>query len=211
MQDDVHMVGRPFRGLTILTRNSCIHSVSDVGSSINKRAQCISFEYYGKYFLIFNIYLPCAGAVDYDVDVQIIHTFMMDIVQNMAVSNTQILITGDFNVDMESVNNACSINRVKAFIQDCNLIFYLNHFVGDLIYTFRCASRNVYTSIDYIFVPISGICNEFGLKLLMIISILETIYLWFVVRTVILLIMFEIMMWHTHSKLTITVFKCGLI
>ena len=55
MQDDVHMMGRPFGGLTILTRNSCIHSVLDVGCS--NRAQRISFEYYGRYFLIFNIYI----------------------------------------------------------------------------------------------------------------------------------------------------------
>ena len=135
MQDDVHMVGRPFGGLKILTKYSCIHSISDVCCSINNRAQCNSFEYYGRCFLIFNIYMPCAGAVDYDADVQIIHSFIINIVQKMAVSNTQILIAGDFNVDMESVNNACSINSVKALVQDCNLISYLNHYVSDLQYT----------------------------------------------------------------------------
>ena len=70
------------------------------------------------------MYMPCTSAVDYDADVQIIHAFMIDIVQNMAVSNTQILIAGDFKVDMESVNNACSINSVKTFIKDCNLTSY---------------------------------------------------------------------------------------
>ena len=70
--------------------------------------------------------------MDYDADVQIIHAFKMNIVQNMTVSNTQILIAGDFNVDMESVNSACCINSVTAFIQDCNFISCLNHYVSDL-------------------------------------------------------------------------------
>ena len=42
---------------------------------------------------------------------------MMGIVQNMSVSNIQILIADDFNVDMESVNNACSIDSVKALFK----------------------------------------------------------------------------------------------
>ncbi len=159
MQEGVHMVGRPFGGLTILTRTSCVHSVVDVGCSFNNRAQCISFEYSGRNYVLFNMYLPCAGAVDYDADVQIIHAFMMDIVHNIVASGTQVLIAGDFNVDMKIENNVNSVNSVKAFIQDCNLISCLSHYGGDLWYTFRCAARNVYTSIDNIFVPASAVCS----------------------------------------------------
>jgi exonuclease III len=59
---DLHASGRPYGGIAILARHGKIFNVLDLGTSINLRAQCVSFECSKLPFLLFNVYFPCVGS-----------------------------------------------------------------------------------------------------------------------------------------------------
>ena len=110
---DMHLVDRPYGGLAVLLNSSVIHSNLDIGCSINHRVQGAFFEYFNKKFILFNMYLPCLGAKDYDSDVNIVNTFMLNAMHNVMSPDTEVIIAGYFNADLDYVNHLNSLNALK--------------------------------------------------------------------------------------------------
>ena len=149
--DDVHTVGQSYGGLAILKKSSLV--VSDLGCSVNKRVQCVSLECNDMIFVIFNVYLPCIGAEDYELDVELVCSFMVNIVKNVMTPSAAVILAGDFNVDLTIIDNVSNLNCLKRFISDCRLQSCMPFYQGNLHYTYRWEARNAYSMIDNILVP----------------------------------------------------------
>jgi exonuclease III len=156
---DLHASGRPYGGIAILARHGKISNVLDLGTSINLRAQCISFECSKLPFLLFNVYFPCVGSVNYAAEVEIICAYMSNIVHNIAAQGTTVLLAGDFNVDLSTVSNIDSLACLDSFITDWNLSSCFRFYTGGVKHTFRCETRGVYSMLDNILVQLSDRCN----------------------------------------------------
>ena len=166
---DLHTSGRPYGGIAILARHGKINNVLDLGTSINLRVQCISFECNKMPFLLFNVYFPCVGSVNYAVDVEIICAYMSDIVHNIAALGTTVLLAGDFNVDLSTVNNVASLKCLECFIDELNLSSCFQFYTGAVKHTFRCDKRGVYSMLDNILVQMSD-CNNIDISLVKIVD-----------------------------------------
>ena len=145
---DVHLVGRPYGGLAVLLNSSVIHSTLDISCSINNRVQGVFFEYFNKKFILFNVYLPCLGAKDYDSDVNIVNAFMLNAVHNVMFPDTEVIIAGDFNADLDSVNHLNSLNALKQFTRECGLKSCFNYYSGGYLNTYRCNARSACSTIE---------------------------------------------------------------
>ena len=152
---DVHLVDRPYGGLAVLLNSSVIHSILDIGCSINNRVQGVFFEYFIKKFILFGVYLLCLGAKDYDSDVNIVNAFMLNAVHNVMSPDTEVIIAGDFNADLDSVNHLNSLNALKQFTREYGLKSCFDYYSGGYLYTYRRDARSAYSKIDIIFIPVN--------------------------------------------------------
>ena len=152
---DVHLVSRPYGGLAVLLNSSVIHSTLNIGCSINNRVQGVSFEYFNKKFILFNMYLPCLGAKDYDSDVNIVIAFMLNAVHNVMSPDTEVIIAGDFNADLDSINHLNSLNALKQFTREYGLKSCFDYYSGGYLYIYRCDARSAYSKIDNIFISVN--------------------------------------------------------
>ena len=98
--------------------------VSDFGCSVNKRIQCMSVEYKDKIFVIFNMYLPCLSVEDYELDAELVCSFMVNIVKNVIALSAAVIVSDDFNVDLTIIDYVTNLNCLKSFINDCRLQTY---------------------------------------------------------------------------------------
>ena len=96
---DKYTVKRLFGEYAILVNTSTVTIELDLGCSINNRVQSVLFEYHDKKFVVFNVYMPCVGVDDYDLNVERTCTFMLDIIEN-SVSLDYIIVVSDFNADL---------------------------------------------------------------------------------------------------------------
>ena len=74
---DVHLVGRPYDGLAVLLKSFVIHSTWDIGTVLITGYMVSLLNVSKKKFVLFNVYLPCLGAKDYDSNVNIVNAFML--------------------------------------------------------------------------------------------------------------------------------------
>ena len=81
----------------------------------------MSLECNDKIFVIFNLHLPCIGAEDYKLDVELVCSFMVNIVKNLMTPGAAVIAAGDFNVDLTIIDNVSNLNYLKRFISDCKL------------------------------------------------------------------------------------------
>ena len=82
------------------------------------------------------MYLLCLGAKDYDSDVNIVNAFMLNAVYNVMSPNTEVIIVGDFNADLDSVNYLNSLNALKQFTRECGLKSCFDYYSGGYLYIY---------------------------------------------------------------------------
>ena len=149
--DDVRTVGRPYGGLAILTKSAIV--ASDLGCCVSKRVQCVSLEYNDKIFVIFNVYFPCIGADNYELDVELICSFMVDIMNNVMTPGATVIVAGDFTIDLTMIDNVNNLSCLKRFVNDCGLQSCMSFYKGNLHHTYRCDARKAYSMLDNILIP----------------------------------------------------------
>ena len=66
--------------------------------------------------------------------------------------DTEVIIAGDSNADLDTVNHLNSLNALKQLIRNCGLKSCFDYYSGCYFYTFRCDVRSAYSKTDNVFV-----------------------------------------------------------
>jgi exonuclease III len=157
--EDVSKPGRPYGGLAIYYYASADFNVEVLCHSCDNRVLAVKLKLKGQDIIIFNVYFHALStSVEYFDQIALICGFIDSVIQdnynNVIILNNTInnVIAGDFNCNSNSFinNNALLILIVLYTAYDLKLND--DYYSGKIDYTFKCASRNVFTWIDNIFV-----------------------------------------------------------
>ena len=147
--DDLHARGRPYGGLAILYRSNKIKLIEKFNMCMNKRVCTALFDVLGTQMLLFNVYFPCKGDVDYNSEIDIICGYVTSIIDSFKSPDMNVIIAGDFNDDL-SVSEFKGLNCWKNIMNIHNLIPCSSIYKGKINYTFRNDTRDVSSFIDNI-------------------------------------------------------------
>ena len=78
---------------------------------------------------------------------------MVNIVKNVMTPGAAVILAGDFNVDLTTIDNVSNLNCLKKFISDCRFQSCMPFYLGNLHYIYRCEAHNAYSMINNILVP----------------------------------------------------------
>ena len=73
---------------------------------------------------------------------------MLNVVHNVMSPYTEVIIAGEFNADLDTVNYLNSLNALKQFTRDCGRKLCFDFNSGSYLYTFKCDARGAYSEID---------------------------------------------------------------
>ena len=147
--DDLHERGRPYGSLAILYRSRKIKLIQKFNLCINKQVFAALFDVSGTQILLFNVYFPCKGDVDYSSEIDIICGYVTSIINSFKLPNMNVIIAGDFNNDL-SFCDSNGLNGLNSIMNLHNLIPCSSIYKGKINYTFRNNTRDVSLFIDNI-------------------------------------------------------------
>ena len=94
-----NFLGRPYGGLAVFVKRS-ICKILNLGSSINFRAQSLLLTFSTANILLFNVYFPClCSSADFNVDLNIICSFLRECIDSSNCNNLRVVICGEFNAN----------------------------------------------------------------------------------------------------------------
>jgi hypothetical protein len=147
--------GRPFGGLAVLVKRS-LFKVSNLGCSLDMRVQALQLCSSNIKFLLFNVYFPClSNSPDYLSTLSGICGFILQCIEEHASNNSHVVICGDFNANWDIIDSDDRFSQFKSIINVQDLYPSSELYTGDMMYTFSCPARDVFTWLDNIFVPAS--------------------------------------------------------
>ena len=147
--DDLHARGRPYCGLAIICRSSKIKLIQKFILCINKRVFVALFDVLDTQILLFNVYFPYKGDIDYNSEIDIICGYVTSIIDSFELPNMNVIIAGDFNNDL-SFCDSNGLNGLNNIMNLHNLIPCSSIYKGKINYTFRNDTRDVSSFIDNI-------------------------------------------------------------
>jgi hypothetical protein len=150
MDDDaLRESGRPYGGLALLYRSANISIVNDFGQCVNKRVSCAMLECYGVKHLLFNVYFPCVGDLNYCSSIDMICAFIESILKSINLLDVHVVIAGDFNVNLLT-SNSVGLGSWGMLCSTYNLHPCTSQYKGSVNYTFRSDKRQAKSFIDNI-------------------------------------------------------------
>ena len=149
--EDISWHRGPYGGLAIYYFNG--FQVQMLGSSSDKCVLATKLNYNSHNFIIFNVYFPCLSvSIKYFDQIALISGFIDNIVQDHYDSDSDIIISGDFNCSAKSFINNDALLMLLDLFNSYDLKLCYDYYNGRIDYTFKCASHNSFTWIDHIFV-----------------------------------------------------------
>ena len=147
--DDLHARGRPYGGLAILYRSSKINLIQIFNLYINKRVFAALFDVLCTQILLFSVYFPCKGDVDYSSEIDVVCGYVTSIIDSFKLSNMNVIIAVDFNNDL-SFCDSNGLNGFNNIMNLHNLIPCSSIYKGKINFTFRNDTKDVSLFIDNI-------------------------------------------------------------
>ena len=91
--------GRPYGGLAVFVKRS-ICNILNLGSSTNFRVQALLLTISTVNILLFTVYFPClCSSVDYNVDLNVICSFLRECIDSNNCNNLRVVTCGDFSAN----------------------------------------------------------------------------------------------------------------
>ena len=117
---------------------------------INKQVFAVLFDVVGTQILLFNVYFPYKGDVDYRSEIDVICGYVTSIIDSFKLPNMNVIIACDFNDDL-SLCDFNGLNGLNSIMNLHNLIPCSSIYKGKINYIFRNDTRDVSSFIDNIF------------------------------------------------------------
>jgi hypothetical protein len=152
MDEDITTVGRPYGGLVVFYKGTIVKLIKSFLHCINKRCMAILVEYHGYEVLVFNVYFPCKGDINYQADVDIICGFIESVIFDVSKPDLCIAVAGDFNENILNIQDLPHLNTLHDLINTNGLVPCTKFCSGPIQYTFQCVSRDVYSMLDNVLV-----------------------------------------------------------
>ncbi len=144
--------GRPYGGLVVLVNRS-LFKVTNLGYSLDTSFQALHLTTSGSSILLFNVYFSClSSSDDYLVSLNMICGFILQIIEQYACSNYQIVICSDSNASWNNIEWDVRLKSFKDIVSLHELYPMSELYAGDVKYTYSCPARNVFSWLDNIFV-----------------------------------------------------------
>ena len=80
--------------------SSKIKFIQKFNLCINKQVFATLYDVFGTQSLLFNVYFPCKGDVDFRIEIDIICGYVTLIIDSFKLLNMNVIIAGDFNEDL---------------------------------------------------------------------------------------------------------------
>ena len=114
---------------------------------INERVFAALFDVLGIQIVLFNVYFPCKGDVDYSSEIDIICGYVTSIIDSFKLHNMIVILAGDFNNDL-SFCDSNGLNGLNNIMNLHNVIPCSSIYKDKINYTFRNDTRDVFSFID---------------------------------------------------------------